>query len=61
VGYANEEKMVYRNGAKVGDLIAVSGDLGAAYFRLAIIRTRKTDFPRRSKYYTRFRKREVFS
>jgi thiamine-monophosphate kinase len=61
VGYANEEKIVYRNGAKVGDLIAVSGRLGRCLLRVAITRTRETNLLRRSKYYTRFRKRKVFS
>ncbi|MBL7801454.1 MAG: thiamine-phosphate kinase [Chitinophagales bacterium] len=44
VGYANEEKIVYRNGAKVGDLIAVSGDLGAAYLGLQLLEREKRIF-----------------
>ena len=44
VGYANEEKIVYRNGAKVGDLIAVTGDLGAAYLGLQLLEREKRIF-----------------
>src|SRR5690606_33441910 len=34
IGEANAEKIVYRNTAKEGDLLCVSGDLGAAYIGL---------------------------
>jgi thiamine-monophosphate kinase len=44
VGYADEEKLVYRSGAKVGDLIAVSGDLGAAYLGLQLLEREKRIF-----------------
>jgi len=37
IGEAEETKIVYRNGAKVGDLICVSGNLGAAYLGLQIL------------------------
>lgn len=37
IGVAKKEKLVYRNGAKVGDLICVSGNLGAAYLGLQIL------------------------
>lgn len=37
IGQANAEQLVYRNGAKVGDLICVSGNLGAAYLGLQIL------------------------
>ncbi|MFZ4543502.1 MAG: thiamine-phosphate kinase [Saprospiraceae bacterium] len=37
IGQAQKDKIVYRNGAKVGDLICVSGDLGAAYLGLQIL------------------------
>lgn len=37
IGHQKEEKIVYRNGAKVNDLLVVSGDLGGAYFGLKIL------------------------
>jgi len=41
VGVANEEELVYRSGAKEGNLICVSGDLGAAYLGLQILEREK--------------------
>lgn len=41
VGYQDENKIVYRNGAKVGDLVCVSGDLGAAYLGLQLLEREK--------------------
>ena len=41
IGQTTKEKVVYRNGAKVGDLICVSGDLGAAYLGLQILEREK--------------------
>jgi thiamine-monophosphate kinase len=37
IGAAKKEKIVYRDGASVGDLICVSGNLGAAYLGLQIL------------------------
>ncbi len=37
LGKATKEKITYRNGAKEGDLICVSGDLGAAYMGLKLL------------------------
>jgi thiamine-monophosphate kinase len=37
LGAAEKRKIVYRDGAKVGDLICVSGNLGAAYLGLQIL------------------------
>lgn len=44
VGKAKKEDIVYRNGAKVNDLICVSGDLGAAYAGLLILQREKKTF-----------------
>ncbi len=41
IGVANEEDLIYRNGAKEGDLICVTGDLGAAYLGLQILEREK--------------------
>lgn len=44
LGEATEEELVYRNGARVGDLVCVSGDLGAAYLGLQILEREKQLF-----------------
>ena len=41
IGQAKKEKLVYRNGAKVGDLVCISGDLGAAFLGLQILEREK--------------------
>ena len=37
IGEANEEELVYRSGAKVTDLVCVTGDLGGAYMGLQLL------------------------
>jgi len=37
IGEANREELVYRSGAKLNDLICVSGDLGGAYMGLQLL------------------------
>lgn len=41
IGKVDADKVVHRNTAKQGDLICVSGDLGAAYFGLQILEREK--------------------
>lgn len=41
IGQGEKDKLVYRNGAKVGDIICISGDLGAAYLGLQILEREK--------------------
>ncbi|WP_396194390.1 thiamine-phosphate kinase [Flavobacterium sp.] len=44
IGEANEEEIVYRNGAKNGDLLIVTGDLGSAYMGLQVLEREKQVF-----------------
>ncbi|HUH33504.1 MAG TPA: thiamine-phosphate kinase [Daejeonella sp.] len=44
IGYADEDKICYRDGAKEGDLICVSGDLGGAYIGLQLLEREKGIF-----------------
>jgi thiamine-monophosphate kinase len=37
IGQGEANKLVYRNGAKVGDILCVTGDLGAAYLGLQLL------------------------
>jgi thiamine-monophosphate kinase len=41
IGQGETQKLVYRNGAKVGDLICISGDLGGAYLGLQLLEREK--------------------
>jgi thiamine-monophosphate kinase len=41
IGQAEKKDLVYRNGAKVGDLLCITGDLGAAYLGLQILEREK--------------------
>jgi len=44
IGEANAEELVYRSGAKEGDLLCVTGDLGAAYVGLQLLEREKQIF-----------------
>ena len=44
IGIANDDAIIYRNGAKDTDLICVSGDLGAAYMGLQLLEREKAVF-----------------
>ena len=41
IGQGEKDKLTYRNGAKVGDLICCSGDFGAAYLGLQLLEREK--------------------
>ena len=44
IGEADESEIVYRSGAKDGDLLVVSGDIGAAYMGLQVLEREKQVF-----------------
>ena len=44
IGEADEDKIVYRNGANATDLICVTGDLGSAYMGLQLLEREKVVF-----------------
>lgn len=44
IGEADENEIVYRTGAKQGDLLVVSGDIGAAYMGLQVLEREKQVF-----------------
>ena len=44
LGYAKQEEITYRSGAKNNDLLVVSGDLGAAYMGLQVLEREKQVF-----------------
>ncbi|MDG2433831.1 thiamine-phosphate kinase [Flavobacterium sp.] len=44
IGEANDEEIVYRNGAKETDLLVVTGDIGAAYMGLQVLEREKQVF-----------------
>ena len=44
LGYATEEQLVYRSGAKENDLLVVTGDLGGAYLGLQVLEREKAVF-----------------
>lgn len=50
IGEGEENKMVYRNGAKETDLICVSGDLGAAYMGLQLMEREKSVYKGQSNF-----------
>lgn len=44
IGEADANELVYRNGAKEGDLLCITGDLGAAYVGLQLLEREKQIF-----------------
>jgi len=43
-GLVDKDKVAYRSGAKVNDILCVTGDLGAAYFGLQILEREKQEY-----------------
>ncbi len=54
IGEANKKDIVYRNGAKINDIICVSGNLGAAYMGLQLLEREKAVFNTNSKMQPEF-------
>ena len=44
IGKVDKDKVAYRNGAKIGDVVCVSGELGGAYMGLQILEREKQVF-----------------
>jgi thiamine-monophosphate kinase len=44
IGEASRDEIIYRNGARPGDLICVTGDLGSAYIGLLVLEREKKVF-----------------
>jgi len=58
IGSANEDEIVYRNGAKDTDLIFASGDLGASYMGLQLLEREKSVFDGSSDFQPDFEGKE---
>jgi len=58
LGEGEEDKIIYRNGAKDTDLICVSGDLGAAYMGLQLLEREKAIFDNSSDFEVDFSGKE---
>lgn len=54
LGEASEEELTYRNGAKLNDVICVTGDLGAAYLGLLLLEREKKVFATNPKMQPQF-------
>jgi len=58
IGEADENKIVYRNGAKENDLICVTGNLGSAYMGLQLLEREKVVFAANSEAQPDFENRD---
>lgn len=58
IGEADEDKIVYRNGAKENDLICVTGNLGSAYMGLQLLEREKVVFGANSEAQPDFENRD---
>jgi thiamine-monophosphate kinase len=58
IGEADEDKIVYRNGAKENDLICVTGNLGSAYMGLQLLEREKVVFAANSEAQPDFENRD---
>ena len=55
IGEADEQDLVYRNGAKENDLIVLTGDIGGGLYGLADIRARESSLSGKSELTARYR------
>ncbi len=55
LGKANKKNIVYRSGAETGDILCVTGDLGAAYLGLLLLQREKRAFVQDSKMQPEFK------
>lgn len=58
IGSAPKDKIVYRSGAKINDLICVSGDLGAAYMGLQLLEREKIASNGQPEFHPQFQGKE---
>ena len=58
IGSAPKDKIVYRSGAKINELICVSGDLGAAYMGLQLLEREKIASNGQPEFHPQFQGKE---
>ncbi|MEZ4981917.1 MAG: hypothetical protein R2769_10085 [Saprospiraceae bacterium] len=60
IGRAKKDKITYRSGAKVGDVICITGDVGASFLGTSNFRKRETGLFINSGRATRFGRPKIF-